>query len=40
MAHISALQQLAETLGDSEKLQQIRSASDDGSLLKILMGNA
>ena len=40
MAHISALQQLAETLGDPEKLQAIRSASDDSSLLKILMGNA
>jgi PTS system ascorbate-specific IIA component len=39
-AHISALQQLAEMLGDSDKLQQIRSANDDGSLLKILLGNA
>src|SRR5512138_751312 len=29
LAHISALQQLAETLGDPEKLHQIRSASDD-----------
>lgn len=40
MAHISALQQLAEMLGDSEKLHQIRSASDDSWLLTTLMGNA
>lgn len=40
MAHISALQQLAEMLGDPEKLQAIRSASSDDSLLKILLGNA
>lgn len=39
LAHISALQQLAEMLGDSDKLQAIRSASTDGSLLKILLGN-
>lgn len=39
-AHISALQQLAEMLGDADKLQEIRSAANDGSLLKILMGNA
>src|SRR6266545_2084083 len=37
-AHISALQQLAEMLGDSVKLQEIRSASNDSSLLKILLG--
>jgi mannitol/fructose-specific phosphotransferase system IIA component (Ntr-type) len=40
MAHISALQQLAEMLGDPEKLQAIRSAADSSSLLTILMGNA
>ena len=40
MAHISALQQLAEMLGDSDTLHEIRSASNDSSLLKILMGNA
>lgn len=39
-AHISALQQLAELLGDPDTLQEIRSASTDGSLLKILLGNA
>lgn len=39
-AHISALQQLAEMLGDSVKLQEIRSASNDSSLLKILLGEA
>ena len=39
-AHISALQQLAEMLGDPAILQEIRSASTDGSLLKILLGNA
>ena len=39
MAHISALQQLAEMLGDPEKLGAIRSAADDNSLLQILMGN-
>jgi mannitol/fructose-specific phosphotransferase system IIA component (Ntr-type) len=39
MAHISALQQLAEMLGDPDKLQEIRSAPTDGSLLKILLGN-
>ncbi len=39
-AHISALQQLAEMLGDSVKLQEIRSASNDSSLLKILLGGA
>lgn len=38
LAHISALQQLAEMLGDPDKLQQIRSASDDQSLLMILLG--
>src|SRR6266540_1610035 len=38
-AHISALQQLAEMLGDSVKLQEIRSASNDSSLLKILVGD-
>lgn len=38
-AHISALQQLAEMLGDPDKLQEIRSAANDGSLLKILLGN-
>lgn len=37
-AHISALQQLAEMLGDPVKLQQIRSAEDDEVLLKILHG--
>ncbi len=40
LAHISALQQLAEMLGDAEKLQEIRSASSDDSLLKILLGDA
>ena len=35
-AHITALQQLAELLGDSVKLQEIRSAPDNGSLYKIL----
>lgn len=40
MAHISALQQLAEMLGDPEKLKAIRSAADDSSLLTILMGDA
>lgn len=39
-AHISALQQLAEMFGDPDKLQEIRSAPTDGSLLKILLGNA
>lgn len=38
-AHISALQQLAEMLGDPEKLQQIRSASGSDSLLNILLGD-
>lgn len=38
-AHISALQQLAEMLGDPDKLQEIRSAANDNSLLKILSGN-
>ena len=37
-AHISALQQLAEMLGDSVKLQEIRSALNDNSLLNILIG--
>jgi len=37
-AHISALQQLAEMLGDSEKLNEIRTASQDSALLKILLG--
>lgn len=37
-AHISALQQLAEMLGDADKLQEIRSASEDSSLLKSLLG--
>ncbi|HLO15597.1 MAG TPA: PTS sugar transporter subunit IIA [Anaerolineales bacterium] len=40
MAHISALQQLAEMLGDSEKLKSIRSASNSSTLLKILLGEA
>ncbi len=38
-AHIAALQQLAEMLGDPDKLQEIRSAANDNSLLKILSGN-
>lgn len=38
MAHISALQQLAELLGDPVQLQKIRSASEDEALLKILQG--
>ena len=38
-AHISALQQLAEMLGDPAILQEIRSAPTDGPLLKILLGN-
>jgi mannitol/fructose-specific phosphotransferase system IIA component (Ntr-type) len=37
-AHISGLQQLAEMLGDSDKLQEIRSAPDRSLLLKILTG--
>jgi len=36
-AHISALQKLAEMLGDPVKLQAIRSASSDSSLLGILI---
>lgn len=39
-SHISALQQLAEMLGDADKLQEIRSAPNTDSLLKILLGNA
>ena len=39
-AHITALQQLAEMLGDSVKLREIRSAPDNNSLLKILIGEA
>jgi mannitol/fructose-specific phosphotransferase system IIA component (Ntr-type) len=39
-AHISALQQLAEMLGDPGKLEEIRSAPTHDSLLKILLGNA
>lgn len=38
-AHISALQQLAEMLGDPVRLKEIRSAGDDSSLLKILVGD-
>lgn len=37
-AHISALQQLAEMLGDPVKLNAIRSAPSSNSLLKILLG--
>jgi PTS system ascorbate-specific IIA component len=37
-AHISALQQLAEMLGDPVKLNEIRSSFDSTSLLKILLG--
>ena len=37
-AHILALQQLAEMLGDPIKLQEIRSALNNSSLLKILIG--
>jgi mannitol/fructose-specific phosphotransferase system IIA component (Ntr-type) len=37
-AHISGLQQLAEMLGDPVKLQEIRTAPDRSSLLKILTG--
>ena len=39
-AHILALQQLAEMLGDPIKLQEIRSALNNSSLLKILIGKA
>jgi mannitol/fructose-specific phosphotransferase system IIA component (Ntr-type) len=39
-AHITALKQLAEMLGDSVKLQEIRSAPDNSSLLKTLIGEA
>ena len=39
-AHISALQQLAEMLGDPVKLQEIRSASSDSALLDILVREA
>jgi PTS system ascorbate-specific IIA component len=35
-AHISALQQLAEMLGDTTKLNEIRFAFEDSTLLKIL----
>lgn len=37
-AHITALQQLAEMLSDAVKLQEIRSAPNNSSLLKILTG--
>jgi len=37
-AHISALQQLAEMLGDAVKLNEIRTASNSSSLLNILLG--
>lgn len=37
-AHITALQQLAEMLGDAGKLREIRSAHNDSLLLKILVG--
>jgi mannitol/fructose-specific phosphotransferase system IIA component (Ntr-type) len=38
-AHITALQQLAEMLSDAVKLQEIRSAPNNSSLLKILTGS-
>lgn len=37
-AHITALQQLAEMLSEAVKLQEIRSAPNNSSLLKILTG--
>ena len=37
-AHITALQQLAEMLSDAVKLQEIRSAPNNSSLINILTG--